>query len=112
MGHNSSLRVPNLTRHHSGERRFANFMGSVFASFVFNDDPIIKQFGFALTVGVLIDAFHVRMTQPHVCGARRHELGRILDLRGLARGHHRDLACRQPLFLRPIPALTGKLSRG
>jgi RND superfamily putative drug exporter len=34
----------------------------VFASFVFSDDPTIKQFGFALAVGVLIDAFLVRMT--------------------------------------------------
>lgn len=37
-------------------------MVSVFASFVFTDEPMIKQFGFALAVGVLIDAFLVRMT--------------------------------------------------
>ena len=40
----------------------AIIMVSVFASFVFSDDPTIKQFGFALAVGVLIDAFLVRMT--------------------------------------------------
>lgn len=40
----------------------AIIMVSVFASFVFTDDPTIKQFGFALAVGVLIDAFLVRMT--------------------------------------------------
>lgn len=40
----------------------AVIMVSVFASFVFSDDPTIKQFGFALAVGVLIDAFLVRMT--------------------------------------------------
>jgi putative drug exporter of the RND superfamily len=37
-------------------------MVTVFASFIFSDDPTIKQFGFALAVGVLIDAFLVRMT--------------------------------------------------
>ncbi len=40
----------------------AVIMVSVFASFVLTDDPTIKQFGFALAVGVLIDAFLVRMT--------------------------------------------------
>lgn len=40
----------------------AIIMVSVFASFVFSDDPMIKQFGFALSIGVLIDAFLVRMT--------------------------------------------------
>ena len=40
----------------------ATIMVSVFAAFVFSDDPTIKQFGFALAVGVLIDAFLVRMT--------------------------------------------------
>lgn len=40
----------------------AIIMVSVFAAFVFSDDPTIKQFGFALAVGVLIDAFLVRMT--------------------------------------------------
>ena len=40
----------------------AIIMVSVFASFALSDDPTIKQFGFALAVGVLIDAFLVRMT--------------------------------------------------
>ncbi|MFD0886583.1 MMPL family transporter, partial [Streptosporangium algeriense] len=40
----------------------ALIMTSVFGGFVFMDDPIIKSMGFALAVGVLIDAFVVRMT--------------------------------------------------
>jgi RND superfamily putative drug exporter len=40
----------------------AVIMTSVFASFILSEDPMIKQFGFALAVGVLIDAFLVRMT--------------------------------------------------
>ncbi len=40
----------------------AVIMTSVFAGFVFNADPMIKQIGFALAFGVLIDAFVVRMT--------------------------------------------------
>ncbi|AXH95798.1 MMPL family transporter [Ornithinimicrobium avium] len=40
----------------------AVIMVSVFAVFVLTDDPVITQFGFALAVGVLIDAFLVRMT--------------------------------------------------
>jgi RND superfamily putative drug exporter len=34
----------------------------VFAGFILVDDPIIKTIGFGLTIGVLIDAFVVRMT--------------------------------------------------
>jgi RND superfamily putative drug exporter len=34
----------------------------VFSGFALGDDPIIKTIGFALTVGVLADAFLVRMT--------------------------------------------------
>ncbi len=37
-------------------------MASVFAGFILVDDPIIKAIGFGLTIGVLIDAFVVRMT--------------------------------------------------
>ena len=37
-------------------------MVSVFAGFILPDDPIIKSIGFALTAGVLIDAFLIRMT--------------------------------------------------
>ncbi len=40
----------------------AVIMVTVFASFVFSDDTTIKQFGFALAAGVLIDAFLIRMT--------------------------------------------------
>lgn len=40
----------------------ALIMASVFGGFIFNSDPIIKSIGFALTIGVLIDAFVVRMT--------------------------------------------------
>ena len=37
-------------------------MVSVFASFMFSEDTMIKQFGFALAIGVVIDAFLIRMT--------------------------------------------------
>ncbi|MGW2256331.1 MMPL family transporter [Streptomyces sp. NPDC001780] len=40
----------------------ATIMVSVFAGFVFNADPMIKQAGFALAAGILIDAFIIRMT--------------------------------------------------
>ncbi|WP_030169502.1 MMPL family transporter [Spirillospora albida] len=40
----------------------ALIMAAVFGGFVLGDDPIIKSIGFALAVGVLVDAFIVRMT--------------------------------------------------
>ena len=40
----------------------AIIMISVFASFIFTPDPVTKSLGFCLAVGVLIDAFIVRMT--------------------------------------------------
>jgi len=40
----------------------ALIMSSVFAGFVLVEDPIIKTIGFGLAIGVLIDAFVVRMT--------------------------------------------------
>ncbi|GAA3115163.1 MMPL family transporter [Streptosporangium carneum] len=40
----------------------ALIMTAVFGGFVFMHDPIIKSMGFALAVGVLVDAFVVRMT--------------------------------------------------
>ncbi|MEU5592797.1 MMPL family transporter [Streptomyces sp. NPDC020298] len=40
----------------------ATIMVSVFAGFIFNAQPMIKQAGFALAAGILIDAFVVRMT--------------------------------------------------
>ncbi|MBM7490600.1 RND superfamily putative drug exporter [Micromonospora luteifusca] len=40
----------------------ALIMISVFGGFVFLEDPVIKSMGFALAIGVAIDAFVVRMT--------------------------------------------------
>lgn len=40
----------------------AIIMVSVFASFIFSNDSMIKQFGFTLAVGIIVDAFIVRMT--------------------------------------------------
>ncbi|MEV6995846.1 MMPL family transporter [Streptomyces sp. NPDC093228] len=40
----------------------ALIMAAVFGGFIFNADPIVKSIGFALAVGVLVDAFLVRMT--------------------------------------------------
>jgi RND superfamily putative drug exporter len=40
----------------------AFIMASVFAGFVLVEDPVIKSMGFALAIGVAIDAFIVRMT--------------------------------------------------
>ncbi|MEU5303529.1 MMPL family transporter [Streptomyces noursei] len=40
----------------------ATIMVAVFSGFVFNGQPMIKQLGFALAVGILIDAFVIRMT--------------------------------------------------
>ncbi|MFF0294696.1 MMPL family transporter [Kitasatospora sp. NPDC004614] len=61
----------------------ALIMVAVFGGFVFNHDPIIKSIGFALAVGVFIDAFVVRMTLvPAVMallGRRAWQLPRWLD---------------------------------
>ncbi|MBM9506790.1 MMPL family transporter [Actinacidiphila acididurans] len=40
----------------------ALIMAAVFASFLFTPDPMIKSIGFSFAVGVLIDAFVVRLT--------------------------------------------------
>ena len=40
----------------------AIIMIAVFAGFVFNADPMVKQVGFALATGVAIDAFLIRLT--------------------------------------------------
>jgi putative drug exporter of the RND superfamily len=40
----------------------AIIMTSVFASFILSQDPTTKSLGFALAIGVLIDAFVIRMT--------------------------------------------------
>ncbi len=61
----------------------AIIMISVFGAFVFLDDPVIKSMGFALAIGVAIDAFVVRMTiVPAVMsllGERAWWLPRFLD---------------------------------
>lgn len=61
----------------------ALIMASVFAGFALTDDPTIKAIGFGLAVGVLIDAFLVRMTiVPAVLallGDRAWSLPRWLD---------------------------------
>ncbi|MFK0297157.1 MMPL family transporter [Streptomyces sp. NPDC090442] len=40
----------------------ATIMVAVFSGFIFNSQPMIKQLGFALAAGILIDAFVIRMT--------------------------------------------------
>ena len=55
----------------------ALIMTSVFAGFVLLDDPVIKSMGFALAIGVAIDAFVVRMT---------HRAGRDVAARPAAPG--------------------------
>ncbi|MGW1787149.1 MMPL family transporter [Streptomyces sp. NPDC002143] len=61
----------------------ALIMAAVFAGFIFNEDPVIKSIGFALAVGVLIDAFVVRMTlvpaAMALLGRRAWTLPRRLD---------------------------------
>lgn len=61
----------------------ALIMTSVFASFIFADQTMIKPIGFALAAGVLIDAFVIRMTlMPalmHLLGEKAWYLPRWLD---------------------------------
>jgi RND superfamily putative drug exporter len=61
----------------------ALIMISVFAGFILPDDPIVKSIGFAFAVGILIDAFLVRMTLipalMTLLGARAWWLPRGLD---------------------------------
>ncbi|MER6081368.1 MMPL family transporter [Streptomyces sp. NPDC001833] len=61
----------------------ALIMAAVFAGFIFNEDPVIKSIGFALAVGVLVDAFVVRMTlvpaAMALLGRRAWSLPRWLD---------------------------------
>jgi RND superfamily putative drug exporter len=61
----------------------ALIMAAVFGGFVFNEDPVIKSIGFALAVGVLLDAFVVRMTlvpaAMSLLGRRAWSLPRRID---------------------------------
>lgn len=61
----------------------ALIMVSVFAGFVLSDDAMIRQFGFALSAGILIDAFLIRMTLIpavlHLAGDKAWWLPRWLD---------------------------------
>jgi RND superfamily putative drug exporter len=61
----------------------ALIMISVFAGFIVPEEPIIKSIGFALAVGILFDAFVVRMTiVPAVMamlGARAWYIPKWLD---------------------------------
>ena len=72
----------------------ALIMAAVFGGFVFNNDPVIKSIGFALAVGVLIDAFVV--THP----PRRDRPDRAAHPRtGLKAGHHVTVLVRDPARL-------------
>ncbi|MFF0226321.1 MMPL family transporter [Streptomyces sp. NPDC004629] len=51
----------------------ATIMVSVFAGFIFNAQPMIKQAGFALAAGIVIDAFVIRMTFVPATMALAHE---------------------------------------
>lgn len=61
----------------------AVIMVSVFGGFVLSDDSMIRQFGFALSVGILLDAFLIRMAlMPavlHLAGDWAWWLPRWLD---------------------------------
>lgn len=61
----------------------AVIMMSVFGGFVLSDDAMIRQFGFALSVGILIDAFLIRMALIpavlHLAGERAWWLPKWLD---------------------------------
>ena len=61
----------------------AVIMISVFSGFIFGDDAMIKQIGVALSVGILVDAFAVRMTLipavMAIAGERAWWLPRWLD---------------------------------
>ncbi|MET9290863.1 MMPL family transporter [Streptomyces sp. NPDC003077] len=61
----------------------ALIMAAVFGGFIFNPDPILKSIGFALAIGVAIDAFVVRMTLVPAAlallGRRAWALPRWLD---------------------------------
>jgi RND superfamily putative drug exporter len=95
----------------------ATIMVSVFAGFIFSGDSMVKQFGLALTVGILIDAFLIRMT---LVPALMATLGRAawwtpswldkilpnLDIEGdrLAEYLRREQAQAQPVATEPAEA--------
>jgi RND superfamily putative drug exporter len=58
-------------------------MTGVFAAFVIDPDPVIKSIGLSLAIGVLADAFIVRMTlvpaAMALLGRRAWALPRTLD---------------------------------
>ncbi len=63
--HGGSARTAVVEGFHHASRvvvAAALIMISVFAGFVLSDDTMIRQFGFALSAGILIDAFLIRMT--------------------------------------------------
>jgi RND superfamily putative drug exporter len=87
-------------------------MISVFAGFILPDDPIIKSIGFACAIGILIDAFLVRMTLipalMTLLGARAwwlpHRLDRLLpnlDIEGAALDRK---PTRRPITIDPVPS--------
>ena len=94
--HGESARTAVVEGFHHASRvvvAAAIIMVSVFAGFVLSDDAMIRQFGFALSAGILIDAFLIRMTLIpavlHLAGEQAwwlpHWLDRILpdlDLEG------------------------------
>ena len=61
----------------------AIIMASVFAGFIFSSEAVVKSMGFALAVGVLIDAFLIRMlvgpALMSLMGSRTWALPRWLD---------------------------------
>ncbi|WP_010525093.1 MMPL family transporter [Nesterenkonia sp. F] len=61
----------------------ALIMGSVFAGFIFTDDPMVKSIGLGLALGVLLDAFVVRLlllpALLTLCGRAAWWLPRWLD---------------------------------
>jgi RND superfamily putative drug exporter len=96
----------------------ALIMTSVFGGFVFTPDPIIKSIAFALALGVLIDAFVVRMTiVPAVMfllGRRAWALpgwlDRIIpnvDIEGASLPAHRPMASASPNQRAPGESLRG-----
>ena len=89
----------------------AVIMTAVFAAFLLDPDPVIKSIGLSLAVGVLVDAFVVRMTLvPAVMAllGRQGVVAATPARAGRARGGHRGRggsrrACRRPPEATPHP---------